>query len=113
MLVARPSQHTLGRDDELFRQSRLLHDPTTAELDLLCRTFEILWAPFCAGSRATFDGDYVQRSWRAFVVDNPLKLRLNLSGEFVMLSQLQWGVSATLARIGADLDWRDLLLDVL
>jgi predicted unusual protein kinase regulating ubiquinone biosynthesis (AarF/ABC1/UbiB family)/DNA-binding XRE family transcriptional regulator len=105
-----------GRDDqarELFRESRLLRDPTTAELDLLWRTFASLWAPYREGSGATFDADYVRRTWRAFVVENPLKFRLNLSGEFVLLSQLQWGVSATLARIGVKLDWPGLLRDVL
>jgi predicted unusual protein kinase regulating ubiquinone biosynthesis (AarF/ABC1/UbiB family)/DNA-binding XRE family transcriptional regulator len=102
-----------AEEHRLITALGLVKQPTAVELALLQRIFQILYAPYRRGADVAFDVEYIRRTWQAFVTDNPLKLRMNLRGELIALSQLQWGVSAILARLGARADWNVRIQHVL
>src|SRR5262249_33103845 len=97
----------------LIAASGLLSGADAMELALVYGIFRTLYEPYRKGSRERFDKEYIQRTWRAFVVDNPVRFKLRLKSEFMVLSQMQWGLSALLARLGTHENWHDRIRRVL
>jgi hypothetical protein len=66
------------------------------------RVIETLFEP-CFDDSFRFSSEYVARTWRTALVDNPNKFRTNLPRDWVIANRLQWGLYAVLAELGAEI----------
>lgn len=72
-----------------------------------------IYAPLLRDARFRFSADYLTGTWRAMFPDNPNKASMNMPRDWLFNNRIQWGLFAVLAMLGAENDYRDMILDLL
>ena len=88
-------------------------DPSRYDFDYHFAMTRELYEPWMKDEPYLFTQEYVERTWRALVVDNPNKFRMNLPRDFLFVNRVQWGIYAVLARLRSFSNWRRRLLPLL
>ena len=83
------------------------------DYDYQMRVSRYLHRPWLGGSTFRYSQDYVRESLSLLVTRNPNTMHMRMPPEFVFLNRLQWGLNSILATLGAEANWRDLLLPLL
>ncbi|MEZ4270313.1 MAG: AarF/UbiB family protein, partial [Myxococcota bacterium] len=83
------------------------------DYDYMLRTILVYHRPWLSDEPFVFTPDYMRRLWRLFLPDNPNKSRINYSSDMAFLDQMFFGVNALLTRLGARVDCRATMLDLL
>jgi hypothetical protein len=70
-----------------------------------------VYEPFWSETPFRFNRHYAERTWRAMIVENPNRMRMNLPADFLFLNRFFWGMHAVLANLEALADWRAIFLE--
>ena len=95
-----------------FVEMRMLLDPERYDYDYHWRMIVAGHEPFLAAP-FRFTPAFVGRAWRMVMTDNPNRFRINTPKDWVFAMRALWGLYATLARLGAEGDFRESLLALL
>lgn len=103
------------RDDraawqDAFMAFGMVAKPHKFDWDYQWEVTRYLYTPFIE-KRFTYDGDYVSKSYKLMIFDNPNKNLTACPAEWVLLNRLQWGLNSVLAHLHATADWRALWAD--
>ena len=98
--------------DRLVVEIGFAPDPSNYDFDYHYRMTRTIYEPWIA-ERFRFTPEFVASTWRALVVDNPNKFRLNLPRDFLFVNRIQWGLFSVLAALGAESSWRRRFLPLL
>jgi predicted unusual protein kinase regulating ubiquinone biosynthesis (AarF/ABC1/UbiB family) len=85
-------------------------DPKTYDFDYHFKMTRAIYEPWLEDKPYLFTQAFVERTWKALVVDNPNKFKLNLPRDFLFVNRVQWGLYAVLAQLGSVSNWRRRLL---
>ena len=88
-------------------------EPSRFNFDYHRQMLHALYQPWLTGGAFRFSSEYVSETWRAMIVDNQNKFRMNMPREWIFANRLQWGLFAVLALLDAEADWRTIILDLL
>lgn len=91
----------------------IIRDPSRYNFDYHRQMMHALYAPWLTDAPFRFSSEYVTQTWRAMIVDNQNKFRMNMPREWVFANRLQWGLFAVLALLDAEAVWRTTMLDLL
>jgi hypothetical protein len=91
---------------------RLLLDPPRYDFDYHARMLMAAYAPVLSVP-FHFTRAFVERSWRALIIDNPNRFVINTPKDWVFVMRAKWSIYAVLARLEAQGDFRQPLLDLL
>jgi predicted unusual protein kinase regulating ubiquinone biosynthesis (AarF/ABC1/UbiB family) len=70
-----------------------------------------LYEPWLEDKTYRFSNEYVEKTWRKFVAENPDKYRLALPQDWGFTNRLQWGLCALLGELGAKSNWHQRWLE--
>jgi predicted unusual protein kinase regulating ubiquinone biosynthesis (AarF/ABC1/UbiB family) len=90
----------------------LVPDPATFDFDYYQGTLRLLFEPWLIDRPFHFTPAFVEKTWRAIMIENPNRFRANVPKDWVLTSRVQWGLYAVLAQLGASANWRRLILDL-
>ncbi|HET9956691.1 MAG TPA: AarF/UbiB family protein [Polyangiaceae bacterium] len=97
----------------LWMEAGMIPDPSRFDAEYHRHMLLTLYEPWLGAEPYRFEPEFVERTWRALVLDNPNRFRTNLPKDWVFVNRLQWGLYAVLARLGAKGAFRNDLLDLL
>ncbi|HEX5061646.1 MAG TPA: AarF/UbiB family protein [Kofleriaceae bacterium] len=88
-------------------------DPHTYDFDYAYRALLHVHRPFLGEGAFAYTAEHLRKMWHVFIYANPNRSRINITPDMVFLNQFYFGVTAMLVRLGARVDYRARLLDLL
>jgi transcriptional regulator with XRE-family HTH domain len=88
-------------------------DTKAYDFEHIFRGLLLLHRPVLTDGPFTYGEDHLRQVWRALVSKNPNLARTRFTSDMAFLHQYHFGVNALLARLGATLDYRGTMLDLL
>ncbi len=102
-----------GKDkalDDITIEMGLVSNEEKFDFEYHRKILKIVAAPVLEESYR-FNRDFVEKTWRALVIDNPNRYYMNLPADWLFTNRLQWGLFSVLAELKADVPCRDIFLD--
>jgi len=96
-------------EDKLFVKMGFVEDPDRFDFEYHHEMMTRLYEPWSTDGPFRFNHHYVERNWRAMVVENPNKARLRMPPDFLFMNRLHWGLHSVLADLGAEAVWKPIL----
>ena len=107
-------------EDDRQAMMRALHqleflrgDERRFNYDYHRQMMQVLYEPFLMDRPFRFTSDYVSRTWRMMIVDNPNKGVMNMPRDWIFNNRLQWGLCAVLALLQSEVNFREVMLRLL
>jgi len=94
--------------DRLVVQMGIAPDRHGFDFDYHHEMMRQLCEPWTSEKPFRFNRHYVERNWRAMVLDNPNRTRMRLPPDFLFMMRLFFGLHSVLAELGAQADWRSI-----
>lgn len=98
---------------EVAEAMHIIRDASRYNFDYHRQMLHALYAPWLTDKPFRFSSEYVSDTWRAMIVDNQNKFRMNMPRQWMFANRLQWGLFAVLALLDAEAMWRTTMLDLL
>jgi predicted unusual protein kinase regulating ubiquinone biosynthesis (AarF/ABC1/UbiB family) len=83
------------------------------DYDYHLKVSKYLHRPWLSERSFRYSHEYVKESFALMISRNPNAVATRMPAEFVFVNRLQWGLNSILAALGAEANWRDLLLPLL
>jgi len=99
--------------DRLVVEKGIAPEPDAFDFDYHHEMMKQFHEPWLSTKPFRFDRHYVERNWRAMVLDNPNRTRMQLPRDFLFMMRLFFGLHSVLAELGAQADWRAIFLPCL
>ncbi|MHB1847013.1 MAG: ABC1 kinase family protein [Deltaproteobacteria bacterium] len=99
--------------DRMITELGFAPDPKTYDFDYHYAMTRVIYEPWSHDRVYRFEPELVERTWKALVLDNPNKFRMNLPPDFLFVNRIQWGLFAVLAALGAESNWHRRYLPLL
>jgi predicted unusual protein kinase regulating ubiquinone biosynthesis (AarF/ABC1/UbiB family) len=107
----------IERDAEALREAHCaidhVPDPSNFDFENARRATLIFYLPWLKDEPFEFTPDLLRQKWRVLAPENTNVARLNYPADMAFMTQLYFGLSALLVRLGAHVRCRDVVLDVL
>src|SRR5206468_4198192 len=103
----------VARADALILEMGMVPDPRKYDFAHHRKMIEALYEPWLHDRPFKFNPDFVRKTWELMAARNPNKFRTNLPKDWVLTNRLQWGLYAILASLGAEANWRRMMLELL
>ncbi len=97
--------------DQLIVAMGYVPNPKHFDFDFQFRMMKTIHAPWNAHQPFRFSREHVIESWNLTMQENINRSRMSLPGEWAFVNRLQWGLYSILAILGAENNYRELILD--
>jgi predicted unusual protein kinase regulating ubiquinone biosynthesis (AarF/ABC1/UbiB family) len=98
------------RIDELTMEIGLVKDPDRFDFDYHRQLLYLYYQPMMETRPFFFTPEYIEKTWRVFVVENPNRDCMHLPADWLFTNRLQWGLLSVLSSLRAHVPCRDIYL---
>lgn len=99
------------RVDEISMEMGLVVDPDKFDFEYHRKILTLVAKPIFERGTFRFDNDYIEKTWRLLVIENPNRFCMNLPADWLFTNRLQWGLFSVLAALRVDIPCRDIYLE--
>jgi predicted unusual protein kinase regulating ubiquinone biosynthesis (AarF/ABC1/UbiB family) len=102
----------LDDDKDAFAQALteagMIAKPKGFDWDYQWHAMDTLYTPFKSKEPTIFTGDFIGKANAMTMFDNPNKMKLTITRDWLFVNRLQFGMLSVLARLGSRGDWGTL-----
>lgn len=99
--------------DETTIEMGLISDLEKFDFDYHRDVVKLVARPVLEADTFRFTPDYVEKTWRTLVLENPNRHYMNLPGDWLFSNRLQWGLFSILAGLNVDIPCRKIFLEAI
>jgi predicted unusual protein kinase regulating ubiquinone biosynthesis (AarF/ABC1/UbiB family)/DNA-binding XRE family transcriptional regulator len=97
--------------DDLTLEMGLVSDVDKFDFEYHRDILRLIAQPLLEDTPYRFTMDYIEKTWRKLVIENPNRHYMNLPADWLFTNRLQWGLFSILAGLKADVPCRQIFLE--
>lgn len=103
-------QNKEKRIDDLTVEMGLVSNTAEFDFDYHRKILRLFYQPVLEGRPFQFTPEFVEKTWRLFLKENPNKTCMHLPADWLFTNRLQWGLFSILSSLRASVPCREIFL---